>query len=353
VNNKKINVLVDLAKLGLVIASTLSLVSILILLTSRDPANAIYQFFIGPFTSVRRIGNIVEAATPLIFTGLAVTIIFRSGLFSLVSEGAFFIGSAGSMIAALAFSVPPGLHGLVAVAFGALFGALAAAVPALLKLVWNASELVTSIMLNYMLQFLAIYLVNYHFREKQSSSLVSLLLKPGAKLPVILPGTRVHLGVLIALASCVLVWFMLFRLRIGFKLRVTGDNTGFARHSGINAPAVMAAAQIIAGLVAGMGGGIELLGMYNRFRWTSSPGYGWVGIVVALLARRNPLLVPLGACFIACMNVGADIMSRSSDMSAEMALVIQGVMLLLIAADALLDRWRQRMIVKAVTEEQA
>jgi simple sugar transport system permease protein len=351
VNSKKINILVDVTKVGLIIGIALSLVSLIILLVSKDPANAIYQFFIGPFTSLRRIGNIVEAATPLIFTGLAVTIIFRSGLFSLVSEGAFFIGITGAMIAAIAFSLPPGLHSIVAIAFGALFGAVAAAIPALLKLVWNVSELVTSIMLNYMLQFLSIYLVNYHFREKLSSSLASVLLKPTAKLPVILPGTRVHLGVLIALVCCVLVWFVLFRLRLGFKLRVTGDNIEFARYSGINAAGVMAAAQIIAGSIAGMGGGIELLGMYTRFRWTSSPGYGWVGIVVALLARRNPLLIPLGACFIAYMNVGADIMSRSSDMSTEMVLVIQGVMLMLIAADALLDHWRQRMIVKAAAEE--
>lgn len=352
-NSKKINILVDVTKVGLIIGIALSLVSLIILLVSKDPANAIYQFFIGPFTSLRRIGNIVEAATPLIFTGLAVTIIFRSGLFSLVSEGAFFIGITGAMIAAIAFSLPPGLHSIVAIGFGALFGAAAAAIPALLKLVWNVSELVTSIMLNYMLQFLSIYLVNYHFREKLSSSLASLLLKPSAKLPVLLPGTRVHLGVLIALVCCVLVWFMLFRLRLGFRLRVTGDNIGFARYSGINAAGVMAAAQIIAGSIAGMGGGIELLGMYTRFRWTSSPGYGWVGIVVALLARRNPLLIPLGACFIAYMNVGADIMSRSSDMSTEMVLVIQGVMLMLIAADALLDHWRQRMIVKAAAEETA
>jgi simple sugar transport system permease protein len=352
-NSKKINILVDLTKIALIIGTALSLVSVIILLVSEDPANAIYQFFIGPFTSLRRIGNIIEAATPLIFTGLAVTIIFRSGLFSLVSEGAFFIGITGSMIAAIAFSLPPGLHGIVAIACGGLFGAVAAAIPALLKLIWNVSELVTSIMLNYMLQFLSIYLVNYHFREKLSSSLASLLLKPTAKLPVILPGTRVHLGVLIALVCCILVWFLLFRLRLGFKLRVTGDNTGFARYSGINAALVMAAAQIIAGIIAGMGGGIELLGMYTRFRWTTSPGYGWVGIVVALLARRNPLLIPLGACFIAYMNVGADIMSRSSDMSTEMVLIIQGVMLMLIAADALLHRWRQRMIVKAAAEENA
>jgi len=346
-NNRQINLFVDLIKIGLIIAISFVLVSCLIFMVSKNPFNAIYQFFIGPFTSLRRIGNIIEAATPLMFTGLAVIIIFRSGLFSLISEGAFFIGIIGAMIAGIAWSLPAGLHPVAAIAFGALFGAIAAAIPAVLKLFWDVSELVTSIMLNYMLQFLAIYLVNYHYRELTSSSLASLLLKPSSKLPVIIQGTRVHLGVVIALLLCILVWIFLFRTRLGFKLRVTGDNIHFARYAGINAAVVMLAAQIIAGAIAGMGGGIELLGLYTRFRWTSSPGYGWVGIVVALLARRNPLLVPLAACFMAYMNVGADIMSRGSDMSTEMVLIIQGIMLLLIAADALLHRWRQRMIVKS------
>ena len=122
--------------------------------------------------------------------------------------------------------------------------------------------------------------------------------------------------------------------------------------SGLKVTGIMVAAQGIAGFIAGMGGGAELLGMYNRFKWTATPGYGWTGIVVALLARRNPLMVPLAACFIAYMNVGADIMPRNSDVGREMVSIIQGVMMLLIAADALLQGWKQRMIVKAAKAEE-
>lgn len=114
----------------------------------------------------------------------------------------------------------------------------------------------------------------------------------------------------------------------------------------------MVAAQVIAGAIAGMGGGAEILGMYNRFKWTTSPGYGWTGIVVALLARSNPLLVPLAAAFIGYLNVGADIMARSSDVGREVVDIIQGVMMFLIAADALLKGWRQSLIVKAAKEEE-
>ena len=124
-----------------------------------------------------------------------------------------------------------------------------------------------------------------------------------------------------------------------------------AQYSGINAAKTMLLAQLLAGLIAGIGGAAELLGMYTRFKWTSSPGYGWTGIVVALLAKQNPLLVPVAALFIGYMNVGADIMARSSDVSREVVDIIQGVMMLLIAAEALLGGLRQRMIVSAAKLE--
>ena len=350
-NNKRINLLVDITKMLLIIGFSLALVSVIILLVSKTPKEAIFSFFIGPFTSVRRFGNVIEGATPLIFTGLAVAIIFRAGQFSMISEGAFFMGGCGAMIAGISLKLPAGIHPAAAILFGALLGAVAAGIPALLKLLWNVSELVTSIMLNYICLSLALYIMNYHYRDASTTAFQSYAVEKTADLGTIIPGTRIHAGVLLALVLCVAVWLFLFRFKLGYKLRVTGDNASFARYAGIGAAGIMFAAQIIAGAVAGGGGAVELLGMYSRFKWSALPGYGWTGIVVALLARRNPLLIPLSACFIAYLNVGAAIMSRSSDVASEVVLVIQGVIMLLIAADALLDGWRQRMIVKAARQE--
>ena len=346
-SEKRINFLVDSARFGVIISITLALVFLIVFLASKEPFAAIYSFFIGPFTSLRRIGNIVEAGAPLMFTALAVILIFRSGLFSMISEGAFFIGITGAMIAAIAWRLPSPLHPFAAILFGGVCGAAAALIPALLRMKWSVSEVVTSIMLNYVVQFMSIYIVNYHFREIESSSLASLLLAPTAKLPVIFPGTRIHVGIMIALCACPLMYLFLYRTALGFSVRVVGDNQTFARFSGIDAAKTMVFAQMIAGFIAGIGGASELLGMYTRFKWTSSPGYGWAGIVVALLAKQNPLLVPAAALFIGYMNVGADIMARSSDVSREVVDIIQGVMMLLIAAEALLGGLRQKMIVSA------
>lgn len=345
-SNKRIHLLVDTVKMALIIAIACGLVSVIVFTVSDDPWPAIYSFFIGPFTSLRRIGNIIEAASPLVFTALAVIIIFGSGQFSMIAEGSFFIGITGTMIAAITLDLPAGVHSAVAILCGGICGALVALIPALLKMKWSVSELVTSIMLNYVVQFFSIYMVSYHFREVSSSSLASLAFKETSKLPVIIEGTRIHTGVVLGIIFCILVWFFLYRTSVGTKLRITGDNPLFAKYTGLGVTGIMVMAQVVAGAVAGMGGGAELLGMYTRFKWTSTPGYGWTGIVVALLARNNPLLVPLAAAFIGYLNVGADIMARSSDVGSEMVDIIQGVMMFLIAADALLQGWKQRMIVK-------
>lgn len=352
-SNRRINLITDLARMGLIILIALVLVFAIIFLTSKEPVAAITSFFLGPFSSLRRFGNVVEAAHPLIFTALAVIIIFRSGLFSMISEGAFFIGITGAMMTAIAWDLPNGLHPAVCILIGGLMGAAVAFIPAILKMIWNVSEVVTSIMLNYVVQFFAIYLVSYHFRELSSSSLASLLFRDTSKLPVVVNGTRIHAGVIIALVFCVLVYIFLQNTTLGMKLRVVGDNQRFASYTGVDSRKVMVYAQLIAGFIAGIGGACELLGMYTRFKWTASPGYGWTGIVVALLARSNPLAVPLSALFIGYLNVGASIMARSSDVSIEVVDIIQGVMMLLIAAENLLYGWKQRMIVKAAKAEEA
>lgn len=351
-SNKRINLLVDGAKMALIIAIACGLVSLIVFAVSEDPWNAIYNFFVGPFTTLRRAGNIVEAASPLMFTALGVIIIFGAGQFSMISEGSFFIGTAGAMIVAISCQLPSGIHPVVAILFAGILGMLVALIPALLKMKWDVSELVTSIMLNYVVQFFVIYLVTYYFRETESSSLCSVLFQDSATLSVIMDGTRIHAGVVLGVVICVVMWIILYRTSFGTALRITGDNGLFAKYTGLKVTGIMVAAQGIAGFIAGIGGGAELLGMYTRFKWTSTPGYGWTGIVVALLARRNPLFVPLAAAFVAYMNVGADIMARNSDVGREMVDIIQGVMMLLIAADALLQGWRQRMIVKAAKAEE-
>lgn len=350
-SEKKINILVDIVRLLIIVLISGVLVSSIIFMVSEDPWLAIYSVFVGPFESMRRIGNIVEAASPLMFTALAVIIIFKSGQFSMIAEGSFFIGAMGATMVGIAWKLPAGLHSIAALAAAALLGAIVAMAPAFLKRQWGVDELVTSIMFNYVVQFFALYMINYHFREMGSSSLVSTEIEKTAGLPVVLKGTRVHAGILLGLVLCVVVWILMNYTSFGKKVNTCGDNPLFAKYAGLKVTGIMFISQIIAGAIAGIGGGAELLGMYSRFKWSASPGYGWTGIVVALLARNNPVLVPFAALFIGYLNIGADIMARSSDIGREFVGVIQGVMMFLVASEALLKGWRQHLIVKKAKME--
>lgn len=195
-------------------------------------------------------------------------------------------------------------------------------------------------------------MVSYHFREVSSSSLASLEFEKTSRLPVVLNGTRIHAGIVLGILLCILVWFFLYRTSLGTRLRITGDNPLFARYAGLKVTGLMVAAQVLAGAIAGMGGGAELLGMYNRFKWTTTPDMGgqaswlrcWPEAIRCWFLWQLPLSEYL--------NVGADIMARSSDVGREVVDIIQGVMMFLIAADALLKGWRQHLIVKAAKAEE-
>ena len=124
------------------------------------------------------------------------------------------------------------------------------------------------------------------------------------------------------------------------------QNIEFARYSGINTDWTIVMSQVLGGFLVGMGGAIELLGMYRRFEWQTLPGYGWTGIIVAILARNNPFYVPLAALFLAYMRIGSDIMSRFTDMPNEFVAIIQGIIIILISASSFLSKQRHKMIVR-------
>lgn len=318
----------------------------IILLISDQPLEALRTFVLGPLSSTRYIGNIIEMAIPLIFSGLAMCIVFQAALFNLGGEGIFFISAAISSAVAIFVPMPTVAHQIVVIGVGALVGAIVALIPGILKAKWNASELVTSLMLNNILFGLGMYLLNYKMRDTSAMAVVSYKLQETALLPRIIPGTRIHLGLIIALVTVVIVYLIIYKSKWGYEIRMTGLNKEFAKYSGINTVKVIILAHILSGLVAGMGGAIETIGMHRRFEWTALPGYGFDGALIAMLARNNPLGVIGSALFLAYIRVGADLVARLSDVPAEMVSILQGVIILLISAERFLHSYKQKMMLK-------
>jgi simple sugar transport system permease protein len=151
----------------------------------------------------------------------------------------------------------------------------------------------------------------------------------------IMQGTRLHTGVIIAFIACVVGGIWLFGTRGGLNLRIVGLSPGFARHLGLDSSSLIMQAQIAGGLVAGMAGAIEVLGLYNRFSWTSLPGHGWIGITVAILARENPFLVIPAALFLAYLQVGGDMLARNLAVPSEIVGLVIAVIMLVVTATAI------------------
>ena len=351
--NKK-NLLFSSATTALAIFISLTIAIAIIFLVSDNPGKAVFSLLLGPLQSKRLIGSVVTTAIPICFTGLAVCIMFQASMFNMCAEGSFFLGAIATAAVATRIQLPGILGLIVPILAGGVTGALLCLVPALLKAKLNASEMVASLMLNYVALYLGLFSLNSFLRDQSFGALATDKLPEVSKLSKIIRGTSVHSGVFIAALFIVLCYLLVFKTKLGEQIRIYGQNPVFAKYTGMKVGSVIIISQLLGGMIAGIGGSVELMGMYDRFQWTSLPGYGWNGIILAILARNKPQYVPLAALFFAYLTVGASTMASNTDIPKELITVIQAIMIMLVSADALLKGIKQKQIIKeALANENA
>ncbi len=336
----------DIFRTVLSIGIALLISFIIIFLTTNEPLKAIAELLIGPLKTTRRIGNVIEAMIPLIFTGVGISIMFAANQINLAGEGSFHIGGLVATYIAVNTFLPGAISPLVCILMAGFFGSIITAVPAVMKIKTDSDVLVSSLMMNYVVTFFASYILSYFLRDPSAGAVVSYAIPEGTQLNAIIPGTRIHFGLVIALAVAVFGYIFLYKTKIGYEIRVTGENADFARYSGINVLKVSLISQLVGGFIFGIGGGVEMLGMYNRFSWTSSLGYGWDAIIITTLARKNPLYVPFAAFFLAYLRVGASKMSIAANVPTEIVTVTQGIIILLVVAEQFLSKYKHKMVAK-------
>jgi ABC-type uncharacterized transport system permease subunit len=331
-------ILASLAQLAITVA-VIAVIILLILapfaLFQARPAVVISSFVLGPLSSVRHLGNIAEYATPVAMTGLAATIIFRSGLFNLGMEGGVFLGGLAATAVALVIPAPGFIAPLIAISIGALIGSLACVVPGYLRLRFDAPEMVTSLVLNYAILYAGLYVLNYYLRDPDAGALMSYRIPEAAKLGRLLTGTRLNSGAIIALVICFGGGIWMFLTRSGLNVRIIGLSPGFAAHLGLPTFRIILGAQLIGGMIAGMAGAIEVLGLYPRFSWTHLPGLGWTGIIVAILARENPFLIVPAALFLGYLQVGGDFLARDMGIPSEVVGLMTAAIMVCVTASAI------------------
>jgi general nucleoside transport system permease protein len=309
---------------------TLALSGALLAASGANPASALYEIFSGAFGSRYNFLETCTGCIPLVFTGLAVSFAFRAKFWNIGAEGQLLAGATAST--ALALSLPAVLPGPVAVPVlvlaGFVAGGLFALLPALLKTRLKVDDVVSTLLLNYLMYHCMGMLLFGPLQMPNSSWPVSANLGERLSLPILFPRSRLHAGALIALAAVLILWFIQARTRLGYRTIAVGTNQNAAIFGGIKASSVVVMTAMISGGLAGLAGTCEVLGVQHHLLMEISPGYGYTGVVVAMLSRLHPLGVLASAFFFSAIGNGADTMSRVCHVPSYISQVIQGMSLL-------------------------
>ncbi len=306
--------------------------ALLIWITGSNPIDAYWIMFKGAFGGGRQITETLLKATPILLIGLGMTVAFRARVWNIGGEGQYFMGAlVGGLVALYWTDLPQPLLWLALLAAGVLGGLLWALIPAVFKIRFGMNEIISTLMLNYIASLLMIYLTRGPLQEPGGVLPVSAKFAAVTMLPVI-PGTRIHLGVFLAFLLTPLVYTLLWKTPLGFRLRAVGSRPSVAEYAGINVNKAIISALLISGGLAGLAGITEVLMIHTRLKGTISGGYGFSAVLVALLGRMNPFGVMIASIFFAALIIGAETMHVLSGVPPELADAIQAVIVLSVLA---------------------
>jgi len=342
-----------------VVAVALALVlgAVLVKLGGKSPVAAYSALVRGAFGGVGNMAETLINVTPLIFTGLAVAFSFRCGLFNIGAEGQLIMGQVASAWVGFALTgLPAFVHMPLALVAGVAAGAAWGAVPGYLKARLGVHEVINTIMMNYIALYLSHYLVIGPLKAPGALP-VTPTIAPAARLWRFLPPTRLHLGVVLAVAAVWLVYYVLFRTTLGYEIRAVGQNPEAARYGGISVRRNIVLAMVISGGLAGAAGAVQVLGLQYKFLDIFTfTGYGFDGIAVALLGRNHPLGVLAAACLFGTLARGAILMQSIARIPKEIIGIVQATIVLVVAADEIIRRFiapRRKAAAAAAAAEQA
>lgn len=323
----------NLALPVLSIVAALAVGALILMLAGYDVGSAYGALWTGVFGNTRNIGEAFLRSTPLVLVGAGIAVAFRCGIWNIGAEGQFYIGAVASTFIGLKVG---GLSPIIAVPLGLLFGFVAggawAGIAGWLKVRLGLNEVVTTIMLNYIALGVVSFMVNGPLQEAAGGLPQSDQIAASMVLPRIWPPTRVHLGFVFAVIVAAALAFILFRTRWGYAIRAVGYNQEAARHAGINVGRQFLLAMLLSGGAAGIAGAVEIMGVTQRLYPDLSPGYGFTGIAVSLLANNHPLGTILSGWLFGALGSGSQMMQLTARIPDVMIYIIQGLVILFLVS---------------------
>ncbi|MCL2857624.1 MAG: ABC transporter permease [Oscillospiraceae bacterium] len=295
-----------------------------------DAAFAYRSLFNGAFGNIHSFSETLVQTTPLIFTAVSYSIAYKCGLINLGAEGQLHMGAIfGAFVGARFEVLPGGLHILFVLACGFIGGALWGLIAGALKMRFGASELITTIMLNYIaFEFLSFAVTTEPFRDMTPGAAPRMTaVVEAVRLPILLPQTRLHLGLFFALIAVVVYYIFMWKTTKGYEMRVVGLNPNAGRYSGMNIGTNGLLAISLAGGVAGLGGVVNVIGLQPFLTEGFSNNFGFSGIAVALLGGCHPIGILVSGVFFGALNAGGIRMQLMAQVPAAAILIIQGMII--------------------------
>ena len=306
---------------------SLVLAGIIIAAAGYSPVEAYSAMLGGAFGSTYNLAQTAGTAIPLIFAGLAMAVASKAGIFNIGIEGQILAGAlAGTYITGL----PAVLHIPVCILVAAIFGGIWAMLAAVIKNKLQISEVIITIMLNYVALYLVEYLVNNPFKS-EGMVVRTEEIQDSARLVSLVAHTRLNTGIFIALLAVFLFWVLFYKTKLGYEMRATGDSPFAAESAGINNKKNLLAAMFISGALAGIGGACEVMGVQGYYISGMTTGYGFSGIAIAVMGHNQPLGTLASALLFGALNAGASSMNRMTDIPGEFISVLQALIILFIS----------------------
>lgn len=314
---------------------------LLVLALGENPIEVYSVLLSGGLVGLPNLLVTLQMMTPLLFTGLAVAISFRAGLWNIGAEGQMLAGALFSGVAGYAFQLPPLLHLPIAIGAGFLGGALWAAIPAILRVKLNVNELVVCLMLNPIALLLTGFFATHVLKAPGPTNKLADV-EPTAVLPTFSLYSQANWGLFLALAACLLFALINARTVRGFEWKIMGLNPRFAYYGGIDVPKRAIRVMMLSGGVAGLAGAEQVLGQYGAFYDNFSPGYGFDGIAVAMLANFSPIGVIFAAFLFGALNGGSAVLQMMTGLSKYLVQVLQFITVLVLSAQFTWTWWQER-----------
>lgn len=307
---------------------------ILIAISGKNPFYAYAALFKGAFSGNGGFYNTLFSATPLIYTGIATAIAFKANIFNMGVEGQLYLGAfTAAYVGAYVTGLPHIAHVVLCILAAAVVGGLFAAIPGFLKGYLNVDEMVVTIMLNYVATLFTGYLASYPFKAKGVGFSATEIIRKSSELPRFSRVSQFNVSFIIAVAVVIFAYFLFKKTTLGLEIKSIGENRNFAEANGMNTSFKIVVIMVISGMIGGIAGAGEILGVHHRFIANFSPGYGWDGMTIALLGKNNPIGVFIAAIFFGVLKSGGSTMELAVGVPRSLINILQGLIIFLLAVD--------------------